>query len=248
MSPISEMESRFQQLLATMQNDLNTKMGDMKTRMDAKDGIIEDLKGEIEGLNMRMGVKDGIIEGLKARMDEKDGEIEGMNEKIDGLLEQTETLRIELQNEKNGQLDDMNALREVRHSTLVSYLWCSNLKVCTKVTLLLAPFHLRVLLDRTRQKILQEFQCKSWEDLRCDHTIHQLVDIITERLAYVPRHPSRDSIKFMCSYNNVRREGNAAAHSASRDEIREAVLKKHLETQERRYLEQIFEFLFDEGV
>jgi hypothetical protein len=52
----------------------------------------------------------------------------------------------------------------------------------------------------------------------------------------------------MCSYNNVRREGNIAAHSASQDEIREAVMKKTLETQERRYLEQIFEFLFGERV
>ena len=116
------------------------------------------------------------------------------------------------------------------------------------MTLLLAPLHLCVLLDRARQKILQEFQCKSWEDLRCDRTVHQLVDVIDERLAHVPRCPSRDSIKFMCSYNNVRREGNVAAHSASQDEIREAVTKKALETQERRYLEQIFEFLFDELV
>ena len=74
------------------------------------------------------------------------------------------------------------------------------------------------------------------------------MDIIDERLAHVPHHPSRDSIKFMCSYNNVRREGNVAAHSASQDEIREAVTKKPLATQERRYLEQIFEYLFNERV
>jgi len=35
-------------------------------------------------------------------------------------------------------------------------------------------------------------------------------------------------------------------HSDSQDEIREALTKKALETQERRYLEQIWEFLFDE--
>jgi hypothetical protein len=52
----------------------------------------------------------------------------------------------------------------------------------------------------------------------------------------------------MCSYNNVWWEGNATAHSALQNEIREAVIKKHLETQERRYLEQIFEFLFNEHV
>jgi hypothetical protein len=30
----------------------------------------------------------------------------------------------------------------------------------------------------------------------------------------------------MYSYNNVRRDGNVAAHTASQDEIREAVTKK----------------------
>jgi hypothetical protein len=122
------------------------------------------------------------------------------------------------------------------------------LNLGTKVTLLLAPLHLRVLLDRARQKILGELKCGSWEDLRGERTVPQLVDIIDARLANVPRCPSRESIRFMCSYNNVRREGNVAAHTASQDEIREAVMKKTLETQERRYLEQIFEFLFGERV
>ena len=110
--------------------------------------------------------------------------------------------------------------------------------------MLLAPLHLRVLLDRARQKLLQEFQCGSWEELRRDRTVYQLADDIANRLAQVPHHPSHDSIRFMCSYNNVRREGNVAAHNASLEDIREAVMKKPLETQERRYLEQIFEFLF----
>jgi len=81
-----------------MQNDLNAKMGDLKTRIDEKDGIIKD---------------------LKTRMDEKDGDINRLNGKVDGLEEQTDSLRRELQTEKYGRLDDMNALREVRRSTLI---------------------------------------------------------------------------------------------------------------------------------
>jgi len=50
----------------------------------------------------------------------------------------------------------------------------------------------------------------------------------------------------MCSYNNVRREGNVAAHGVWQDDIKDALTEKALETQERRYLKQIFEFLFDE--
>ena len=99
------MESRFQNIMMTMQNDLNAKMGDMKTRMDEKDGIIKDLKTRISDLN--------------TRIDEKDGDIDRLNGKVDGLEEHTDALRRELQTEKYGRLDDMNALREVRCSTLI---------------------------------------------------------------------------------------------------------------------------------
>ena len=97
-----EMESRFQDLLTTVKNDLNAKMGDMKTRMDEKDGIIEDLKVKMSDMKMRM--------------DEKDGDIEGLNEQVDCLWEQMVTLCREFKTEKNGWQDDMNALREVRRS------------------------------------------------------------------------------------------------------------------------------------
>ena len=97
-----EMESCFQDLLTTVKN-LNAKMGDMKTRMDEKDGNIEDLK-------VKMG-------DMKTRMDEKDGDIEGLGEMLDCLREQTVTLCRELKTEKNGRQDDMNALREVRRSS-----------------------------------------------------------------------------------------------------------------------------------
>ena len=95
-----EMESRFQDRLTTVKNNLNAKMGNMKTRMDEKDSIIEDLK-------------------VKMRMDEKDGDIEGLgpNEKVDCLREQMVTLCRELKTEKNGRQDDMNVLREVRCSS-----------------------------------------------------------------------------------------------------------------------------------
>ena len=114
--------------------------------------------------------------------------------------------------------------------------------------MLLVPLHLQVLLDRARQKLLQEFQCSSWEELRHDCTIYQLADNIANHLTQVPHHPSHDSIRFMCSYNNVRWEGNVTAHNASLEDIREAVMKKPLDTQERRYLEQIFEFLFGQRI
>jgi chromosome segregation ATPase len=120
-----EMESRFEDLLMTVKNDLNAKMGDMKTkmgnmkaRMDEKDDIIGDLKVRMGDMKTKMG-------DMKTRMDEKDGEIEGLNEKVDGLQEQTVTLRRELKTEKNGRQDDMNALREVRRPILISTFCCA---------------------------------------------------------------------------------------------------------------------------
>jgi hypothetical protein len=105
-----------------------------------------------------------------------------------------------------------------------------------------------VLLDRAKQKVLQHFEFSTWEDLRQDHTIQQLADIVSRRLANIPDCPSRDAIQFLCSYNNVRREGNSAAHTATLTEIRDAVMTKPLDTQERMRLEQVFRFTFNEDV
>ena len=59
---------------------------------------------------------------------------------------------------------------------------------------------------------------------------------------------SRDTILFLCSYNNVRREGNTAAHTATVKEMRDAVTTKQLDKRDRRCLEQVFKFAFDEDV
>ena len=56
--------------------------------------------------------------------------------------------------------------------------------------------------------------------------------------------PSRDAVEFLCSYNNVRRDGNYHAHNASEDEIRHAVLTKQVGSQDREFLKQLFEFIF----
>jgi len=48
------MENRFQELLATVKNDLNAKIDDMKTRMDGKDNLIKDLKGQMGFIKSRL--------------------------------------------------------------------------------------------------------------------------------------------------------------------------------------------------
>ena len=85
------------------------------------------------------------------------------------------------------------------------------------------------------------------EDLRQDQTIQHLADIVSWRLANIPNCPSRNAIQFLCSHNNVRREGNSAAHPATLVEIRDAMMTKPLDTLERTRLEQVFRFTFSEN-
>jgi hypothetical protein len=54
----------------------------------------------------------------------------------------------------------------------------------------------------------------------------------------------RETVVFLCSYNNIRRDGNHFAHSASQGEIRDAVENKSIDSQDRRFLEQLYKFVF----
>ena len=67
-------------------------------------------------------------------------------------------------------------------------------------------------------------------------------------LSNVPNCPSAEAVAFLCSYNNVRRTGNSAAHTAKQEEVRAAVTTKLLETNDRRYLEQIYAFTYGQPV
>lgn len=69
--------------------------------------------------------------------------------------------------------------------------------------MLITPLHLRALLDHAREKILEDFNCASWEDLRPNKGVRQLAnDLYTH-------HPSVDAVYFLCAFNSVRRAGVA---------------------------------------
>jgi hypothetical protein len=122
------------------------------------------------------------------------------------------------------------------------------LTVNLQVTLLITPLHLRVLLDLARQKVLEHFDCASWEDLRENKSVYQLAGDIYSMLSNVPNCPSADAVAFLCAYNNVRRTGNSAAHTAKQEDVRAAVTTKRLETNDRQYLEQIYTFTYGQPV
>lgn len=62
----------------------------------------------------------------------------------------------------------------------------------------------------------------SWDELRKGRNTHQLTDVIVEGLRKVKDvYPlSRETVEFLCSYNNIRQIlANHVAHNASQIEI-----------------------------
>ncbi|KAG6839435.1 hypothetical protein C0991_002580 [Blastosporella zonata] len=116
----------------------------------------------------------------------------------------------------------------------------------TELSIKLIPLQLRVLLDQSRQTILEIAQVETWADLRGDRRRPELVEYIMEllRSSNVANNLMRENIDYLCCYNNVRRDGNAAAHQATEAQIREAVATKPIGSQERTSLEHLFKFNF----
>lgn len=106
---------------------------------------------------------------------------------------------------------------------------------------MIIPIHLHVLLDSGRVKILDHMGLQNWDDLHQDGELESITNKILEGLALagLQHSLSREAIEFLHSYNNVRRDGNHFAHSASENEIKEAVQTKPLCSQERCYLEHL---------
>ena len=70
--------------------------------------------------------------------------------------------------------DDMESIKRVRISDLYLH---SLLIRLSKLTMALTPLHLRVLLDAARKKVLELLHHDSWEELRGERTIAELLKI-----------------------------------------------------------------------
>ncbi|KIK42762.1 hypothetical protein CY34DRAFT_106744 [Suillus luteus UH-Slu-Lm8-n1] len=178
-----------------------------------------------------------------------------MHNKIESMGNQIESMRHE--NERISTKNDSLHLDNERiHSELASVRkdleaarnqHTEDVEALRILTLSLVPLHLRVLLDRARGRILEHLGHESWEGLRSTRSIHQLANEIfnslkTNRVSYSP---SYKAIYFLCSYNNIRRAGNAAAHTAKEEEVRHAVQTQPLDSQDREYLENLFRYAYD---
>ena len=90
---------------------------------------------------------------------------------------------------------------------------------------------------------------ESWEALRGHRNAQELAiwlfSTLTQQSAslYLPSH---DTFTFLCHYNDVQREGNLAAHSATLLQIKEAVQTKPIHSVQRRFLQEMFIYAFND--
>jgi hypothetical protein len=105
----------------------------------------------------------------------------------------------------------------------------------------LAPIYIRVLLDGARQIILDKSNHQSWEDFRGSYSLSTINDL--KRAIASSHNISKSLAGFIC----VRHDGNEAAHTADRKDIRLAVLQKPAGA-ERSSLEKVYDFVFQEDI
>jgi hypothetical protein len=173
------------------------------------------------------------------------GFIQGLRDNLEKETSAREELHRQLTKERAERREDVEALRQVRPLFHVSHRLAHGFH---QVTMLMTRLHLRVLLDKARQKILNHIKCDTWEDLRQDKSVSNLAEHVYAHLADAEHPPSQEAVQFSCSYNNVRRSGNSAAHTARSEEVKAAVTTRQLESTERRWLEQLYMFTYGEPV
>ncbi|KAF9234695.1 hypothetical protein BU15DRAFT_78774 [Melanogaster broomeanus] len=198
----------------------------MKDTSVRQERIIARHARTIVGLNITITKHKDAIAGHKAKIAEHDvtiarhvRTIEMQGHTISQQETTTRSLHNELKSVKAEHQDQMDSLR--------------------KLTMMLIPLHLRHLLDLCRNKVMAHFSKHTkWREFQGDRTTTQLSDDVFKGLAGVPKRPSHDSdtIMFLCSYSDVRRNGDKAAHSGSIDEIKTAIRSKKLNSRERRYI------------
>ncbi|KAG2152538.1 uncharacterized protein EDB93DRAFT_1272977 [Suillus bovinus] len=224
--PQATMDSQLKEMLALMQKEIAEIRGKNEKILNENESMRSEMKsmcGEMESMRNENERILNENESMRSEMKSMRGEMESMRNENERILNDNE--RINNDNERINS--DVEALREV--------------------TLLLVALHLRVLLDLARSKVLEHLGHETWEGLRASCSVYQLSNKIFDDLKRkgVSYTPPYQSILFLCSYNNIRRAGNTAAHTAKENDIRHAVLTQQLDSQERACLENLFTYAYD---
>ncbi|KAF8799462.1 hypothetical protein BYT27DRAFT_7201519 [Phlegmacium glaucopus] len=249
-------------LVKTHMSEMKRGMGKMTEALDAIDKMnkaIEKMNTSIEGLTTENKELKKECKDIKKECKELKKENQKMNTSIEGLTTENKELKKEnrrmdmlmeklntsiegLTTENEGLKKDVAKLSD--ELSVEKRCRSEELDAIRQLTLFITPIHLRVLLDLTRQQILKNLEYDTWEDLRKNRLISELTGVIYGLLPQVAQRPSYETIEFVCAYNNIRRDGNAAAHHATQEEMREAVTTKKLDTKERRCLEEMYRYVF----
>ncbi|KAG2738693.1 hypothetical protein P692DRAFT_20813096 [Suillus brevipes Sb2] len=214
--PHVAMDSQLKEVLASMQKEMANMRGNTERIL-------------VENKSMR-----GEIKSMRGENESMRGEIERLSNENEGLREGNERIN-----------NDLASVRKDLDTARVTH--TQDVEALRIVTLSLIPLHLRVLLDHARSKILEHLGHESWEGLRKESNVDQLSINIFNSLKGkgVSHTPPHSSIHFLCSYNNIRRAGNIAAHTANEEDVRHAVLAQPLESRDRECLESLFTFAYE---
>ncbi|KAG1818664.1 uncharacterized protein BJ212DRAFT_1346754 [Suillus subaureus] len=231
-------DSQLKEMLAAMQNEI----ADIRTKNERILKENGNMHGEIERIskeNERTSKdEDSPREWQHARDSKENERILNENESMHDEIEEIRNENERIDNDLTSVRKDLEAARD-KHT--------SDVEALREVTALLVPLHLRVLLDLARKKVLEHLGHETWEELRASRSVFQLADTIFNDLKQkgVSYSPSYQSIFFLCSYNNIRRAGNTAAHSAKEDDVRHAVLTQSLGSHDRKCLESLFTYAYN---
>ncbi|CAA7270812.1 unnamed protein product [Cyclocybe aegerita] len=110
------------------------------------------------------------------------------------------------------------------------------------LTIALSPLYLRVLLDNARDRTLPLIQEPSWAEAVEGRTPEQLRQYVSTRFRSSGIAIPQDCVHLLCGWNRVRDRGNIAAHSATEEEIQDAILREPEADQPK--LEWLFTFSF----
>ncbi|KAF8651082.1 hypothetical protein AX16_004944 [Volvariella volvacea WC 439] len=110
----------------------------------------------------------------------------------------------------------------------------------TLLTRKLHPLYRRRLLDLTQTHLAVFLEKKSWQQFRANKTDEEIVAICAQS----PISLSEAAIKYLLSGESpIRKAGNLAAHSATNQEMRLAVDALPLDSSERGFLDEYYDFL-----
>ena len=106
-------------------------------------------------------------------------------------------------------------------------------------------------MDQSRKRILELIEYKTWGDFlnACNKDEAKMVNIIVNGLrnpdlkVVVVHPPSKETLEFLCSYNNIRRLADNIAHDASPIEIQQAILMNK-NSEDGLPLQELYNFVF----